>query len=342
MSNNHSGILNGDAPASIEQAAERLRRGGLVGMPTETVYGLAGDALNEAAVAKVFAAKQRPSFDPLIVHVPGVDQAKQLAHFNEQAARLAEAFWPGPMTLVLPRQQDEPGKPIVPDLVTAGLDSVGIRVPDHPVALALLNASQCPLAAPSANKFGSISPTLAQHVLDELGDQVGIVLDGGPCDRGVESTVVRVNNSGVEVLRLGALPLELVEHVVGHEVAVLKPSSSPGVVDSRAKPSPGMVERHYAPGTAMRFFENIETLEAFEPEGRWALLYAGPPPQAIDRYAVQRNLSESGDLAFAAAGLFSALRELDGLGLDGIAAIKVAEEGLGLAINDRLKRGSAR
>lgn len=334
-------ILNGDEHASIERAAALLRDGGLVGMPTETVYGLAANALNENAVAKVFEAKERPSFDPLIVHVPSVERGKQLAEFDEQAMRLAEAFWPGPMTLVLPRRRDEQGKPIVPDLVTAGLDAVGLRVPDHPVALALLVASACPLAAPSANKFGSISPTLAQHVVDELNDKVGIVLDGGPCDRGVESTVVRVSDAEVEVLRLGALPVELIEEVVGQSVTVCKPNSSPGI-DERAKPSPGMVERHYAPGTPMRLFDDADDLRRFDPNGRWGLIYVGSEHEAADRFEVLRNLSDSGDLAFAAAALFSTLRELDALSLAGIAALSVPDEGLGRAINDRLKRGSAR
>ena len=331
-------ILPGEAPASIERAAALLRKGELVGMPTETVYGLAADALNEAAVAKVFEAKQRPSFDPLIVHVANTLHAAELAAFNEQASRLAQAFWPGPMTLVLPRRLDQRGKPIVPDLVTAGLDAVGLRVPDHPIALTLLQQTGRPLAAPSANTFGSISPTLAQHVVSELDGKVGIVLDGGPCDRGVESTVVRVTDAGVEVLRLGALPVELIEEVVG-EVTVREPSSSPGV---EAKPSPGMVDRHYAPGTTMHLFESREALDAFEPAGRWALLCVGAEPEAAGRFDVLRNLSESGDLGFAAAGLFSTLRELDGMALDGIAALAVANEGLGQAINDRLRRGSAR
>ena len=337
---NSTTIRPGDDPIAIEQAALLLGGGELVGMPTETVYGLAADALNETAVAKVFAAKQRPSFDPLIVHVPGYEQASSLAMFNDQAQRLAKAFWPGPMTLVLPRRLDNQNQAIVPDLVTAGLDAVGLRVPDHPVALALLKTSKRPLAAPSANKFGSISPTLAQHVVDELSDRVGIVLDGGPCDRGVESMVVRGTESGVEVLRLGALPVELIEQVIDGPVSVRQPSSSPGL-ENQAKPSPGMVDRHYAPGTPMRLFENIETLNRFEPTGRWALLYAGSTPGHAQRYDVTRNLSELGDLAFAAAALFSTLRELDGLGLDGIAALAVENKGLGRAINDRLKRGSA-
>jgi L-threonylcarbamoyladenylate synthase len=340
--NQRANILPGEDPASIDRAASLLRDGELVGMPTETVYGLAADALSEAAVAKVFEAKERPSFDPLIVHVVNVQQATELAEFNEQASHLAEAFWPGPMTLVLPRRRHAQDEPIVPDLVTAGLDAVGLRVPDHPVALALLKKTRCPLAAPSANKFGSISPTLAQHVVDELGDKVGIVLDGGPCDRGVESTVIRVNEDGVEVLRLGALPVELIEEVIGGPVTVCAPSSSPGITGEQAKPSPGMVDRHYAPGTPMRLFDSPEALHAFDPVGQWALLCVGPEPEAAERYNVLRNLSESGDLAFAAAGLFSTLRELDGMSLDGIAAISVESEGLGRAINDRLSRGSAR
>ena len=319
-----------------------LRAGELVGIPTETVYGLAADALNEQAVAKVFEAKQRPSFDPLIVHVASIQQAKALASFEKQAERLAEAFWPGPMTLVLPRRVDAQGKPIVPDLVTAGLDSVGIRIPDHPLALALLTTSGCPLAAPSANRFGSISPTLAQHVIDELGSNIAAVLDGGPCDRGVESTVLRFGEAGIEVLRLGALPVELIEEVLGEPVTVQAPSSSPGADNQQAKPSPGMVERHYAPGTPMWLFENEQVLAGFESAGRWALLFAGRLPEGADRFEVQRNLSASGDLAFAAAGLFSTLRELDGMGLNGIAALSVPDEGIGRAINDRLKRGSAR
>ncbi|MEM6258763.1 MAG: L-threonylcarbamoyladenylate synthase [Planctomycetota bacterium] len=337
MSNPATTILDGNHPASIEQAAASLRAGELVGMPTETVYGLAADALNEQAVAKVFEAKERPSFDPLIVHVPGIDEAKALASFNELAERLAGAFWPGPLTLVLTRRMDEQSNPIVPDLVTSGLDSVGLRMPDHPVALALLQACGRPLAAPSANRFGSISPTRARHVVDELDGKAPIVLNGGPCDRGVESTVVRVNDS-VEVLRLGALPVELIEQVVGRPVVVRAASSSPG---TRAKPSPGMVERHYAPATTMRVFDDAEALSGFEPAGRWGLVCSGAVPAVAQRYVVLRNLSESGDLSFVAAVLFSTLRELDGMGLDGIAALAVPDEGIGRAINDRLNRGSA-
>ena len=175
-------------------------------------------------------------------------------------------------------------------------------------------------------------------MIDELGGMVAAVLDGGPCDRGVESTVLRIAQGRVDVLRVGALPVELIEEVVGGPINVQPPSSSPGV---QAKPSPGMVDRHYAPGTSMRLFESEQALVGFEPTGRWALLFVGPVPGGADRFEVQRNLSESGDPAFAAAALFSTLRELDGMGLDGIAALAVPDEGIGRAINDRLKRGSA-
>lgn len=331
-------ILLGDDYLATDQAADIIRAGGLVGMPTETVYGLAADALNAVAVAKVFQAKQRPSFDPLIVHVSDIDHASEFGVFSDVARQLAEAFWPGSLTLVLPRKKDAKGAPIVPDLVTSGLDAVGLRIPAHPAAQHLIMQSGTALAAPSANRFGSISPTTAQHVMDELSGRIDAVLDGGPCDRGLESTVVRVTDDDVEVLRLGAIPTEQVEAVLGQSISVRPPSSSPG---AQAKPAPGMVERHYAPRTAMRFFQSLDEFEAFEPAGKWALLYASPQPEKAERFDVLRNLSESGDLAFAAAGLFSTLRELDRMGLDGIASLAVPYEGLGCAINDRLERGSA-
>ena len=332
-------ILPGDDYLAIGQAVDIIRAGGLVGMPTETVYGLAADALNPMAVAKVFEAKQRPSFDPLIIHVCDIDHASEFGVFNDAARQLAEAFWPGSLTLVLPRKKDAEGVPIAPDIVTAGLDSVGLRIPAHHAAHDLIMHSCTALAAPSANRFGSISPTTVQHVMDELSGRIDAVLDGGPCERGLESTVVRVTDDVVEVLRLGSLPTEQIEVVVGRSVSVLPPSSSPG---SQAKPAPGMVERHYAPGTTMHLFQSFDELEAFEPAGKWALLLAGQVPEFADRFDVLRNMSESGDLAFAAAGLFSTLRELDRMGLDGIAALTMPYEGLGCAINDRLKRGSAR
>ncbi len=335
-------ILPGADPASIEHAAEVLRAGGLVGMPTETVYGLAANALDTAAVAKVFEAKARPSFDPLIVHLASADDAQQYAELDETSRRLAQAFWPGPLTLVLPRRRGEMGGPVVPDLVTAGLDAVGLRVPAHAVAHSLLEASGLPLAAPSANRFGSISPTTAQHVADELGGRVDTILDGGPCGRGVESTVVRVMDGVIQVLRLGALPVEAIEQHAGRSVDVLKPSSSPGKEDlDSAKPAPGMTQRHYAPRTRMVVSDSEAELIEKRTGKRVGLIGMGRLPEGLGCIE-QRNLSESGDLAEAAANLFAVLRELDGLGLDEIMALRVPDEGLGRAINDRLKRGSAR
>lgn len=336
-------ILPGDDPVSIEHAAEVLRAGGLIGMPTETVYGLAADALDPAAVAKVFEAKQRPSFDPLIVHVPSADKAEHLAVFDNTARRLAQAFWPGPMTLVLPRQRDTNGNAIVPDLVTAGLDSVGVRVPNHPVALALLEVTGAPLAAPSANRFGSISPTAAQHVVDELDGKVVAVLDGGSCERGLESTVVRVVEGVAEVLRLGALPVEAIDKALGTSVTVRPPSSSPGKgCEGAALPAPGMVDRHYAPGTPMRLVDTMHDLTAADTIGRVGLIGVGDLSSIYSGFTAVHSLSVSGDLTQAAANLFQTLREMDSFKLDRIIVIKALDEGLGRAINDRLRRGSTK
>lgn len=338
-------ILDGDDPASIQHAVELLRAGGLVGMPTETVYGLAANALDPVAVAKIFEAKARPSFDPLIVHVHSTEQAAGLAAFDETAVRLS-ALWPGPLTLVLPRKRDAQGEMIVPDLVTSGLESVGVRMPDHPVALALLRQSDLPLAAPSANRFGAISPTRAQHVVDALAGRVDAVLDGGRCLRGIESTVVRVVDGVVEVLRLGALTVEEIQAVVGGPVRVRPPSSAPGrsdqsTAEASAKPSPGMVERHYAPGTPMVLVDTLNELPPAERAGRIGVIGVKLPLETAG-FTIARDLSAAGDLAEAASRLFQTLRELDGKGLDRIIALRVPDRGLGRAINDRLTRGSAR
>ena len=332
--------LNGNDPADLARAADLLRAGELVAMPTETVYGLAGHALDPAAVARIFAAKERPSFDPLIVHVPTLDAAHMLARFEPTALKLAEQFWPGPLTLVLPRH------PIVPDLVTSGLDSVGLRIPAHPVAQALLRASGLPLAAPSANRFGSISPTTAQHVRDELDGRLAAILDGGPCERGVESTVVRVEAGRCTVLRLGALPLEAIQPIIGN-LDIALPTSSPGKPDDTTpKPAPGMTERHYAPRTPMRLLDAPSDLASIDTKGhRVGLLHLGSLGDLggkTERFALTRSLSNNADLAEAAANLFAILRELDAAKLDLILALPAPDQGLGRAINDRLRRGSAR
>ena len=343
MQDHRSAILPGHDPASIDRASHVLRAGGLIGMPTETVYGLAAHALDPAAVAKVFEAKARPSFDPLIVHLAEATDVNRYALLDDEASRLAQTFWPGPLTLVLPRRNDQAGRPIVPDLVTAGLDSVALRVPAHPVAQALLKHSGLPLAAPSANRFGSISPTRAQHVLDELGERIDLILDGGACERGVESTVLRVIGERLQVLRLGALTIEAIQAVAGRRVEVLIPSSSPGLKEGDTPlPSPGLTKRHYAPATTMHLIDSQDELAKLDLPGRLALVHVGPLSIGTAGFHTVRNLSQAGDLTTAAARLFATLRELDTMGLDGIVALRVPDEGLGRAINDRLRRGSAR
>lgn len=339
-------ILPGDDPASIEQAAEVLRNGGLVGIPTETVYGLAANAIDANAVAKIFEAKQRPSFDPLIVHFNSLEWVYGYVELEvgTRSDLLAESFWPGPLTVVVPRVE-EPALPelAIPDIVTSGLPTVAIRVPAHPVALALLNKVDFPLAAPSANRFGSISPTTAQHVADELGDRVDLILDGGACERGLESTVVREGVEGFEVLRLGALSVDMIERALGERVNVRPPSSAPGKSGTHdALPSPGLTDRHYAPGTPMTLVKSLDALSDQELHGKIGLIGFGPLPQNDTRFVSVKTLSGASDINEAATRLFATLRELDTLNLDRIIALAVPDEGIGRAINDRLRRGSAR
>jgi L-threonylcarbamoyladenylate synthase len=300
-------------------AADALRAGGLVAFPTETVYGLGANALLPEAVAKIFAAKERPRFNPLIVHVAGFAQAKRFVVPNEMAERLAGAFWPGALTLVLPRRPDcEIG-----DLVTAGLDTLAIRAPAHPVAQALLKEAGVPLAAPSANRSGRISPTTAQHVEAELGDRVSMILDGGPCPLGLESTVVALAGEPT-LLRLGAVTRKEIERVLG--CALEDP-------DETARPaSPGQLASHYAPQAKLR-------LEAQGAEPGEALLAFGPEAPIFKGPAI--NLSISGDLQEAATNFFAALRALDASGVERIAVMPIPRHGLGEAINDRLRRAAA-
>jgi L-threonylcarbamoyladenylate synthase len=307
--------------AAIRQAAELLRQGKLVAFPTETVYGLGADATNGLAVAAVYEAKGRPSFNPLIVHVPGVVLAEQLAVFNSQALDLAAAFWPGPLTLVLSRRA-ECG---ISDLVTAGLDTIAVRVPAHPAALALLIATGRPVAAPSANRSGHVSPTRAEHVEADLGTKVAMIIDGGACQRGLESTVVALTGEPPRLLRTGALLASDIEKVLGAPLARdLHQHVSPS--------SPGQLESHYAPAARLR-------LNASRPEAGEAFLAFGPGGPEVAGPAF--NLSPRGDLLEAAANLFSALRSLDAAGAPAIAVMPIPNHGLGEAINDRLKRAAA-
>jgi L-threonylcarbamoyladenylate synthase len=304
---------------AILRAAEALARGEIVAFPTETVYGLGANALDPAAVAKVFAAKARPRFNPLIVHVPGEAEAESYAVVNDTARKFMRAFWPGPLSLVLPRRADC----AIADLVSVGLDTVALRAPSNAVARALLQAAKMPIAAPSANRSQRVSPTTAAHVAAELGDFPAMILNGGPCALGLESTVLGVAGDTVTLLRPGALPREEIETFLGHAVAM--PESGAELV------SPGQMEVHYAPDTPLR-------LDATLPRDGEALLAFGPD---APEFSPMVNLSPRGDLGEAAANFFAALRDLDAVGARAIAVMPIPDHGLGEAINDRLRRGAA-
>ena len=306
---------------SIAAAARLLVAGDLVAFPTETVYGLGGDATNDRAVARIFEAKGRPRFNPLIVHFPDVDAAHAHVVFDGRADRLAERFWPGALTLVLSRRPAS----TVSLLASAGLDSLAVRVPHHAVAHALLSACGRPIAAPSANPSGKISPTTAQHVASSLGTKVAMILDGGPCPVGVESTVLDLTGPTPVLLRPGGVTAEDLTDTIGPLAA---PAADTGVLRS-----PGMLASHYAPQLPLR-------LEARDVRPREALLAFGAC--SIAGAAAMENLSPSGDLVQAAANLFAMLRALDRPGLSGIAVMPVPDRGLGRAINDRLRRAAAR
>lgn len=317
-------IRPADDEDALAAAVAALAAGQLVGMPTETVYGLAADATNGEAVARIYAAKGRPSFNPLIAHVADLAAAEKLVLFDAVSRRLAEAFWPGPLTLVLPKRTDAG----VSDLATAGLDTLAVRMPSHPAAHALLKAFGRPVAAPSANRSGHVSATTAAHVAADLGGAVSIVLDAGPSDVGVESTIVAATPTGLVLLRAGGLPREAIEAVAGMPLEVVD------LADPEAPTAPGQLASHYAPGAMVRL--DAETVYPGE-----ALLAFGPDlPRDADRAAVTINLSPRGDLIEAAARLFSALRELDGKSAT-IAVAPIPATGLGEAIVDRLRRAAA-
>jgi L-threonylcarbamoyladenylate synthase len=305
---------------SIDDAARVIREGGLVAFPTETVYGLGADATNGEAVAAIFAAKGRPSFNPLIVHVSDLAAAETLGVFSDTARALAAAFWPGPLTLVVKRRAGCP----VADLATAGLDTLALRVPDHPVAQHLLRRAGRPLAAPSANRSGHVSPTLARHVDEDLGDRVAMILDGGATVHGVESTVVDASGGGVTLLRPGAVTADDLARVLGYAI-------THGAAVTDAPVSPGQLASHYAPSARLR-------LEAYSAHDGEALLAFGPAALSTG-FVI--NLSPTGDLAEAAANLFAALRAFDAAGSMAVAVMPIPETGLGVAINDRLRRAAA-
>jgi len=313
------------SPEAQRAAADVLAQGGLVAFPTETVYGLGADATNGEAVARLYAAKGRPSFNPLIAHVADLAAARALADFTGDAERLAEAFWPGPLTLVLRRLPNCP----VSDLATSGLETLALRVPAHPVAHGILHRFGKPVVAPSANRSGHVSPTSAGHVASDLEGRIDLIVDGGPTSVGVESTIVACLGRPI-LLRPGGLPRDAIERVLGQPVEIVDHGGS----DAEAPLAPGMLTSHYAPQARLRLSANdVASDEAL-------LAFGSPMADAVNARMVL-NLSERGDLVEAAAHLFAHLRALDASGARSIAVMPVPETGLGEAINDRLRRAAA-
>ena len=311
-------LISPATPRAIARAAGLLKASQLVAFPTETVYGLGGDATNERAVAEIFAVKGRPRFNPLIVHVPGLAEAEALAIFDDRAREVVARFWPGPLTLVLRRRSDS-GLSL---LGSAGLDTIALRAPAHEVAQALLRETGRPIAAPSANRSGRVSPTEAAHVAEEIGDRVSLILDGGRTPVGLESTVLDLSAEAPALLRPGGVTSEQLTALLGPIAALTKGSLK----------SPGMLASHYAPSLPLR-------LEADRAQPGDALLAFGP--EAPPGFAEVLWLSRSGDLAEAAANLFAMLRRIDRPPFTGIAVMPIPEHGLGRAINDRLRRATA-
>lgn len=310
---------------SIETALHLLEKGELVAIPTETVYGLAGNALNAKAVLEIFKVKNRPQFDPLIVHVASIAKAKELAEtFPVKAEKLATTFWPGPLTMLLKK------KSFIPDLVTSGLDTVAIRCPDHDLTRALLQALSFPLAAPSANPFGYISPTQPAHVNEQLGEKIKYILDGGDCAVGIESTIIGFENEVPMVYRLGGLSLEKIESVIGKVSVQLNSSSNPK--------APGQLQSHYAPTKKMKLGNINDLLRLYGTE-RVGVITFQKHIENIDGDH-QIILSPTGNLEEAAQKLFASLRTLDKNDIDMILAEEVPDVGLGKAINDRLRRAA--
>jgi L-threonylcarbamoyladenylate synthase len=338
---------------AIDGAARCLAAGGLVALPTETVYGLAADATNGQAIARLYAAKGRPAFNPLIAHAANLAVARRLARLDSAAERLAAAFWPGPLTLVLPQA---PGCG-VSDLATAGLDTIAVRVPDHPVAQRILAALGKPFVAPSANRSGHVSPTTAAHVLADLGGRIDLIIDGGPTAVGVESTIVACLGDHPVLLRPGGVPREAIAHVLGALLAPVPAQCPPPERDARwflhpehalrdnpAEPAarlrpapvaPGQFASHYAPQAQLRL--DAETVRP----GEALLAFGRDAPAGCEQASARLNLSADGDPVEAAANLFSHLRTLDRSGATTIAVMPVPREGLGEAINERLARAAA-
>jgi L-threonylcarbamoyladenylate synthase len=316
----------GERAEAVARAAELLRSGHAVALPTETVYGLAADALKSEAVVKIFEAKERPRFDPLIVHLPDREWLERITRIDQDSRgpieRLVARFWPGPFTLVLPRRE------IVPDIVTAGLDTVAVRISAHPLFAEIIRTFDSPLAAPSANRFGRVSPTSAQHVFDELDGRIPLIIDAGPSLHGIESTIVAVRNGRLELLRRGPISAEQLEAF--GDVVLAQTAQRPE--------APGQLPSHYAPRTPLVLTDDSHSFAV--PSNKKCGLLAWNSPAGANQFAEIRQLSSSQDLREAAANLFRYLRELDQLNLDLLVAEKLPNEGLGAAINDRLRRAS--
>ncbi|MDE2284330.1 MAG: threonylcarbamoyl-AMP synthase [Hyphomicrobiales bacterium] len=319
--------VTGPDAASIADAARILAAGGLVAFPTETVYGLGADATNGIAVARLYEAKGRPAFNPLIAHVPDIGAAQALVAFDRAAAALAAAFWPGPLTLVLPKAAACP----VAALATAGLDTLAVRVPNHPVAHAILDAFGKPIVAPSANRSGHVSPTTAAHVHADLAGRIDLIIDGGQTPVGVESTIVACLGEPM-LLRPGGLPREAIERVLKNKLHAAPAAAT----DNGAAPlSPGMLATHYAPRARLRL--NAKHAEP----GEALLAFGSVSPADAGRAKIVLNLSPRGDPIEAAANLFAHLRALDSAGAGTIAVMPIPDDGLGEAVNDRLARAAA-
>ncbi len=311
----------------IQIAKQFLEKNEVVAIPTETVYGLAANAFNEIAIAKIFEAKNRPTFDPLIVHTHHIDEVKQfVTHIHPKLLALAEAFWPGPLTLLLPKKNN------IPNLVTSDLERVGVRIPNHPLTLELLKTLTFPLAAPSANPFGYISPTSALHVEKQLGTKIPYILDGGLCKVGLESTIVGEENNEIFIYRLGGLSITDIETVVGKVNIELNQSSNPK--------APGQLKSHYAPKIPL-YIDNLEELEKkYADKKIGALVFGNYMP--FNKNTIIKNLSQHENYAEAAVNLFNYLREFDDMDLDMIITDYLPNISLGMAINDRLRRAASK
>lgn len=311
----------------IQAAKSFLEQNELVAIPTETVYGLAGNAFNTEAIAQIFEVKNRPAFDPLIVHTHSLHEVKKIVKaLPEKALQLAEHFWPGPLTLLLPKQSS------IPDLATSGMSTVAVRIPQQPLTLELLKSLTFPLVAPSANPFGYVSPTTAQHVEDQLGHKIPYILDGGRCAVGIESTIVGFENGQPVIHRIGGCGREDIEAIIGKVKLMAHSSSNPK--------APGMLKSHYSPGKKVVLGQLKELIEKYNNDRTGILAFKEPMPGINPKHQIV--LAPDGSLTTAAKNLFSALREMDKMDIDIILTEKVPERGLGLAINDRLKRAAAK